>query len=691
MTSGSEIQQEAVAARLGALSTKTKTRLGFWNVTTMFSTGRFAQITREMNENKLHILGISECRWTGFGTRRTQGGETILFSGRNDNLHRQGVALILKRSVEKSLLEWKPINERLIRARFFGKQVKMTVIQCYAPTNDADPEQKDIFYETLQAEVENTPSQDLLIVMGDLNAMVGTVNTGNERVMGGHGYGILNDNGARLVELCGMNNIVIGGTLFPHKDIHKISWNSPNRRDKSQIDHLLINGKWRRSLQDVRVRRGADVGSDHHLVTAMVHLKLLRSRKTTCHQRRFDVSKLKNYDTRNQFCIELRNRFETLAEENTGTANEGSLTSEWDRIIKIYHTAATSTLGCKQKSHKEWFSADTWDAIAERKRAKEAEAAAQKQEQGTVYRITKQICGGQRRGKAPICSKQGALLTTEKEQEERWVEHFQKVLIKEVPEEPAAAQDAEEDLDISIEPSTKEEIVEAIKDLKKGKAPGQDQLNAELFKCHPELAAEILLPLFAKVWNGEGIPSDWSKGVIIPIPKKGTLSDCNNWRGITLLSLPSKIYCKVTVKRLSLAVNEVLRQEQAGFRKDRDCTEHIFSLRNIIEQCHEWQRGLYINFIDFQKAFDSVHRESLWSILRAYGIPAHIVRVIKQFYTDFCCSVGGSELPCQIGCSTEMRYIMRYCLKLSSIRCCLELLKTEGKEYAGHYQLSWRT
>ncbi|KAL9985091.1 hypothetical protein ACROYT_G007455 [Oculina patagonica] len=91
----------------------------------------------------------------------------------------------------------------------------MTVIQCYASTNDADPEQKDIFYETLQAEVENTdPSQDLLVVMGDLNAMVGTVNTGNKRFMGGNGYGILNDNGERFVELCGMNNLVIGGTLF---------------------------------------------------------------------------------------------------------------------------------------------------------------------------------------------------------------------------------------------------------------------------------------------------------------------------------------------------------------------------------------------------------------------------------------------------------------------------------------------
>ena len=70
---------------------------------------------------------------------------------------------------------------------------------------------KDTFYETLQAEVENTQSQDFLFVMGDLNAMVGTVNMGNERVMGRHGYGNLNNNGERLVDLCGMNNLIVGG------------------------------------------------------------------------------------------------------------------------------------------------------------------------------------------------------------------------------------------------------------------------------------------------------------------------------------------------------------------------------------------------------------------------------------------------------------------------------------------------
>lgn len=130
MTNGSEIQQEAVAKRPGAQSTNTKTRIGFWNVRTMLNTCRLAQLIREMNINinKLHIFGISECRWIAVDT--DQSGETILFSGRNDKLHQQGVTLILKKDVEKSPLHWKRINERLIRARFFEKQARMTVIQC---------------------------------------------------------------------------------------------------------------------------------------------------------------------------------------------------------------------------------------------------------------------------------------------------------------------------------------------------------------------------------------------------------------------------------------------------------------------------------------------------------------------------------------------------------------------------------
>ena len=95
--------------------------------------------------------------------------------------------------------------------------------------------------------------------------------------------------------------------------------------------------------------------------------------------------------------------------------------------------------------------------------------------------------------------------------------------------------------------------------------------------------------------------------------------------------------------RMSDAVDNALRKEQAGFRKQRGCIDQIFALRNIIEQCTEWQRQLYVNFVDFEKAFDSIHRDSLWNILRHYGIPCKLVQLIKSFYKNFRCSVGHSD------------------------------------------------
>ena len=84
--------------------------------------------------------------------------------------------------------------------------------------------------------------------------------------MGKHGCGTINDNGERLVDICEMNNYMIGGTIFTHKEIHKKTWTSPNGRDSKQIDHIIINGKWRHSLENVVVRQCADVDSDHHLL-----------------------------------------------------------------------------------------------------------------------------------------------------------------------------------------------------------------------------------------------------------------------------------------------------------------------------------------------------------------------------------------------------------------------------------------
>jgi len=87
--------------------------------------------------------------------------------------------------------------------------------------------------------------------------------------------------------------------------------------------------------------------------------------------------------------------------------------------------------------------------------------------------------------------------------------------------------------------------------------------------------ASILQPLFDTIWDRKKIPDDWGQGIINRIPKKGALSKCSKWCGITLLSGPSKILAKFMMKRLSLAVDLKLREEQAGSRRGRGCIDHI--------------------------------------------------------------------------------------------------------------------
>ena len=226
--------------------------------------------------------------------------------------------------------------------------------------------------------------------------------------------------------------------------------------------------------------------------------------------------------------------------------------------------------------------------------ASKAEDAAQRGHQSELFEITKSVCGKfHNNSNAPIMDKHGKLLVTKQEQEERWAEHFQEVLNQPDPTIPADVHLQFLGLDVSTDPPTQPEIVRVIQSLKNGKAPGPDMLCHEVFKVDPAFSASVLHPLFKAIWISGTVSNDWKKGIIIKIPEKGALTDCNNWRDITLLSVPSKILGRIIYNRVCAAVDDHLRKEQAGFRKGRGCTDHIFALRNIIEQCAEWQRGLY--------------------------------------------------------------------------------------------------
>ena len=157
--------------------------------------------------------------------------------------------------------------------------------------------------------------------------------------------------------------------------------------------------------------------------------------------------------------------------------------------------------------------------------------------------------------------------------------------------------------------------------LKRCKTPGIDNLTGELFKDGGDSILTWLVRISKIIWETERTPREWSKGVIIPLPKKGDLSHCSNNRGITLLAVASKDFLCTMMLRVSDEIDRRLRENQAGFRRGRSWQEQIFCLRQIIDKCLDENVPLLINFVDFKAAFDSVHRATMWKVLEVYGIP----------------------------------------------------------------------
>ena len=114
--------------------------------------------------------------------------------------------------------------------------------------------------------VNGVHKHDILLVLGDLNVKVGEDNEGYENIIGSHGVGEINDKGERLVDFCGLNNLVVTGTISPHKLMNKHTWTPLGGRLKNQIDHVLVSRQHRPSVMDTRAMRGADIASEHQLV-----------------------------------------------------------------------------------------------------------------------------------------------------------------------------------------------------------------------------------------------------------------------------------------------------------------------------------------------------------------------------------------------------------------------------------------
>ena len=648
-------------------------RLGTINLSTLRE--KEEEIVMMMQERKIDILGLCETRLPGEGTKLLHNSYQLIYKGGREARHGVGFIVSEELSGKISHLDFK--SNRIISFSLMLGKFKVSLIQVYAPQQGRPQEEKEEFYRHLQEVKDSVPYADNVIIIGDLNGHVGEDRAGIDNILGAFSIGNRNREGENIIDFCVQNQMSIMNTFYKHRESQKWTWYRWNQAvgaytEKSMIDLAISNNK--NLFRDVKSVPSVSFDSDHRLL--LIKLKITKPRPVKSQRReRFILENLKQEECLERYKQEITKLRQTEQESNHSNSNSNE---KWNSFKTAVLDTATNivqkkVIGGKKKKQTPWWT-DTLKSAVENKmklfrkwmktrrledhnnykdarRETELIKTLSKCEswkkigeelgndlQGTrklIYNIAKNHRNGSQPPtyviKDPI---NGAILTDTREIELGWMIYFETLLniTNNICEEHL-----EFNVDGSTEPDLSEmELREALKKMRNGKAPGVDEIPAELLRNMGQDGNLWLLELLNMLWNGQDTPEDWKKDLMCPIYKKGDKTECSNYRGISLMSHTFKVYERILEKRLREYIEPKLGEWQSGFRPGRGTSDMIFTLKIIFEKSWEWNEDRYVAFLDLEKAFDRVPRQKIWEALKDnyYGVPEKLARAIYNTYEN---------------------------------------------------------
>jgi exonuclease III len=644
-----------------ANDTLSKIRISSWNVGSL--TGRSNELADVLHRRSISICCLQETRWKGAKSRDIGNNYQLIYNGTTNA--RNGVGIVLDGSLRDRIVKVERISDRIISVKLaMDGQPCLNVVSAYAPQSGCDSSEKQQFWDDMEEVLQNIPGEETKMIGGDLNGHVGEQSIVFDNVHGNYGYGTCNDQGKDILNFASTYNMAIVNTFFKKKEEHLITYKSG--RNSSQIDYILVDRSCLNRFKDCKVIPGEALTAQHRILVANFTLPSKLKQPKILGLPRIKWYKLKESEG-NILCENMKAFLES------GTSNAEGINEMWDNLEKQCLSEAAKTLGTSKgalQSKKEtgWWTEDVKKVLSEKKRkfkiwqstrsetdfvdykaAKKdakrmvAQAKAASNEsfyksledctnEHDIFKVAKhrnQQTKDMKHNKY-INNKDGKLLTSDRDINQRWFEYYNQLLNEEFPKENRTPE-------LCVAGPIPEvcfmEVKREVSRMKNNKAAGPDGIPAEIWKRLGDAGISWLTNLFNRILREKQIPESWRKSYLVPFYKnKGDVRDCGNYRGVKLTSHTLKIWERVINQRL-LTMTEIT-PNQHGFVSGKSTTDALQTMRILLEKYKGKKKNLHMAFIDLEKAFDRIPRLLVWQSIRAQGVPEYYVDILKAMYRD---------------------------------------------------------